>query len=395
MSSSTRPGRVSGLPPLSPAGARILRRLVIGGDASRIDLARGTGLTPGAVTRAVQPLLDSGLLREVGGLPRPGLGRPATALAVEAAREKQVGIKITDNGLIAVVTDLHSQVLTEHEAGLIGTSPADVVAQLADTVEALRSTHPEVHRIGIALSGEVEVTTGHVGYSPFLDWHDVELGSLVAAETGLPTVVENDVRALLAGERWYGVGAGQSSMALVTVGLGIGCALLVHDQVVRGSHGVAGELGHVLADPHGPVCRCGNRGCVEAIAGSEAILDRMAVAGHPGLSTAEVAELARNGQPDATQALAEAGRAIGTGIATMANLFGPATIVITGEAIGGTADEREVDYDVMEPYVRESFERHAFGSAARCTIQLRPLRFADWARGAAACAVEDLINPRR
>lgn len=385
-------GEITGLPPLSPAAARVLRRLLISGEASRIELARLTGFTPGAVTRAIQPLLASGLVRESGEVPQQGLGRPATALAVHAGQQKQIGIKITESALIAVVTDLRCTVCDEVEASLVSRQPEEVVTQIAEIVQASRAAHPEINRIGIAVSGDVE-PTGHVRYSPFLDWTNVELGPLVKIATGLPTIVENDVRALLTGERWYGIGDRHSSVALVTVGRGIGCAMLVHDQVIRGSHGVAGELGHVLADPNGPLCHCGNRGCVEAIAGSAAILEQMAAAGHHGLTAAEVANRARNGDRDAQRVLAEAGRAIGVGIATVANLFGPQTVVLTGEAIRGSADERDADYDVMEPYVRESFNRHAFGSAADCALELRPLRFADWARGAAACAVEDLVSP--
>jgi predicted NBD/HSP70 family sugar kinase len=141
----------------------------------------------------------------------------------------------------------------------------------------------------------------------------------------------------------------------------------------------------VLVDPDGPLCHCGNRGCVEAVAGSAGILERMAQAGFPGLGIGDVAELARSGQPDAVRVLAEAGGAVGTGIATIANLLGAQHIVITGEAIGS-------DYDVMDPHVRAAFEERAFGSAARSAIELRPLRFVDWARGAAACAVEDFVT---
>lgn len=384
---------ISGLLPLSPAAARLLRKLLTNGEASRIELARATGLTPGAVTRAIQPLLASGLVQEGREVPQQGLGRPATALAVRAGQQKQVGIKITEAELTAVVTDLRCTILDEVEVLLVGRRPAEVTAQIAATVQTLRAAHHEISRIGIAVSGDV-APTGHVGYSPFLDWTNVELGRLVHEATGLRVIVENDVRALLTGERWYGIGDRHSSVALVTVGRGIGCALLVHDQVIRGSHGVAGELGHVLADPNGPLCHCGNRGCVEAIAGSAAILGQMAMAGHHGLTAADVANMARNHQRDAQRVLAQAGHAIGVGIATVANLFGPEVIVLTGEAIRGSADERYADYDVMEPYVRESFNRHAFGSAADCEIELRPLRFADWARGAAACAVEDLVSPR-
>ncbi|MFE7505825.1 ROK family protein [Promicromonospora sp. NPDC057488] len=386
-------------PALSPAGTRVFQQLVRSGDASRTALARDTGLTPGAITRAVRPLLEAGLLLETGDRASTdgALGRPATMVTVQAGAHQVIGVKITADQLFGVVCDLRCRVLDEVTVPVADHAPDAIVGQIVDLVDGLRAGRPEVGSVGLAVSGDVDAASGHVAYSPFLAWHDVPLGAEVARRTGLATTVENDVRALLTGERWYGVGRGISSLALVTVGTGIGCALLVNGQVVHGSFGVAGEVGHVLVDPEGPLCHCGNRGCVEAIAGSAGILERMAQAGFEGLGIGDVADLARSGQPDAVRVLAEAGRAVGTGIATIANLLGAQHIVITGEAIGsspgaGSGSGGEQDYDVMDPHVRSAFEQRAFGSAARSEIELRPLRFVDWARGAAACAVEDFVT---
>jgi len=374
-------------PALSPAGTRVFQQLVMTGDASRIALANDTGLTPGAITRAVRPLLEAGLLDENGDRVSTAgaLGRPATVVTVRTEAHQAIGIKITADRLFGVRCDLRSRVLDEATVPVGDHAPEAIVTQVANLVERLRADRPEVGSIGLAVSGDVDAASGHVAYSPFLGWRDVALGERVAHRTGLATVVENDVRALLTGERWYGVGRGLTSLALVTVGAGIGCALLVDGQVVHGGSGVAGEVGHVLVDPAGPLCHCGNRGCVEAVAGSAGILARMAEAGFDGLGMGDVAELARTGQPDAARVLADAGSAIGTGIATIANLLGTQHIVITGEAIGS-------DYDAMDPHVRAAFEQRAFGSAAHAAIELRPLRFVDWARGAAACAVEDFVT---
>ena len=390
-------------PVLSPAGTRVFQRLVMTGDASRTALAHDTGLTPGAVTRAVRPLLEAGLLDETGdrASTERAMGRPATVVTVRTEAHQAIGVKVTADRLFGVVCDLRCRVLGEATVPVGEHAPGAIVRQIADLVDRLRAGRPEVGSIGLAVSGDVDAATGHVAYSPFLGWRDVRLGEQVAERTALTTTVENDVRALLTGERWYGVGRGLTSLALVTVGTGIGCALLVNGQVVHGSFGVAGEVGHVLVDPAGPLCHCGNRGCVEAVAGSAGILERMAQAGFGGLSIGDVADLARSGRPEAVHVLAEAGRAIGTGIATIANLLGAQHIVITGEAIGSspvTVDEPasqhggEEDYDVMDPHVRSAFEQRAFGSAARSTIELRPLRFVDWARGAAACAVQDFVT---
>jgi predicted NBD/HSP70 family sugar kinase len=149
---------------------------------------------------------------------------------------------------------------------------------------------------------------------------------------------------------------------------------------------VAGEIGHVTVDPAGPPCHCGNRGCVEAIAGEAAILGRIREAtGAEVTGTTEAVELARQGVAAAREAYAAAGEAIGRGIATVANLLGPERVIISGEGL--TA------YDLFAEQIRDTFTRAAFGSAAHCDVRTRPLPFEEWARGAAATAIQSFITP--
>ncbi|MEO6412526.1 MAG: ROK family transcriptional regulator [Pedococcus sp.] len=373
---------------LSPSATTALRTLLVRGSSSRIGLARATGLTPGGVTRAVQPLIKRGLVTEDATLAGVGRGRPAQSLSVVADRELQVGVKVTASELISVVCDLRCNVLAQRTEPLRNQAPEAVSHHLAAVIAAWRESFPAIVRVGVAISGDVDSHRGQVGYSPFLGWRDVPLGHLVAARTGLHVVVENDVRALLTGEHLFGARSSAESLAMVTIGAGIGCALLLQGRVVRSSRGVLGEIGHVLADSSGPMCHCGNIGCVEAIAGEAAIVSSLARRGYPNLDIHQVLEMARADHPAAREVLAEAGRAIGIGLATLANLFGPAVIVLTGEAVGGP----DGDYEVMEPSIRETFAQRAFGSAADCELVLQPLGLADWARGAAACAVAELVT---
>jgi predicted NBD/HSP70 family sugar kinase len=373
---------------LSPSATTALRTLLVRGSSSRIGLARATGLTPGGVTRAVQPLIQRGLVTEDATLAGVGRGRPAQSLSVVADRELQVGVKVTASELISVVCDLRCNVLAQRTEPLGNQSPEAVSEHLAVVIAAWRESFPAIVRVGVAISGDVDSHGGQVGYSPFLGWRDVPLGRMVAARTGLHVVVENDVRALLTGEHLFGVRSSAESLAMVTIGAGIGGALLLQGRVVRSSRGVLGEIGHVLADSRGPMCHCGNVGCVEAIAGEAAIVSSMARRGHPNVDIHQVLEMARADHPAAREVLAEAGRAIGVGLATLANLFGPAVIVLTGEAVGGP----DGDYEVMEPSIRAMFAQRAFGSAADCELVLQPLGLADWARGAAACAVAELVT---
>jgi predicted NBD/HSP70 family sugar kinase len=143
--------------------------------------------------------------------------------------------------------------------------------------------------------------------------------------------------------------------------------------IASGSHGVAGEIGHIGVDVRGPACHCGGRGCVEAIAGTDAIVGRARKRdGRPELTFDDAVALARGGDKRVGAVFAEAGNAIGCGIAAVANLVGPARIVVSGEGLAA--------YDLFETHICTGFERQAFGAAAQCPLSIRPLPFEEWAR---------------
>jgi predicted NBD/HSP70 family sugar kinase len=376
----------------SPAAAAILTALVIDGPQSRVSLARKLGLSSAAVTKAARPLIDAGYLTEHAATERtgPGAGRPAAPLSVCPDREFFAGIKLTGDELIGVVCDLTAQVRAVAHRPLAGVEVDDVIAAIAALVAALLDDDPAFRertgRLGLAVSGDVDRASGLVRYSPFLRWHNVSLAKLVADATGLVVTVENDVKALTTAEHWFGEGAGADSFALVTVGSGIGCGLVVNGRLVAGGHGVAGEIGHLSVDAAGPVCYCGGRGCVEAIAGtSPLVAQARTVTARPGLSLDDAVALARSGDPGVKAVFARAGEAIGLGIAAVANLVGPRRIVVSGEGLAA--------YDLFETAIRAGFERQAFGAAADCPLSIRPLPFEEWARGAAAVSIQARIIP--
>ncbi|MEV6877973.1 ROK family protein [Amycolatopsis sp. NPDC051128] len=385
-------------PITSPAAATVFTTVLTQGPVSRVDVARRTGLSSAAVTKAARPFIEAGYLEELAAEGRiaPGAGRPANPLAVRPGREYFVGVKITGDELIGVVTDLRADVRAAARRPLAARDVEHVVAALAGLVgELLAGPTPDeavnlrerAYCLGVAVSGDVDRASGVVRYSPFLGWRDVPLAELLDDATGLTTTLENDVKALAVAEQWFGEGVGVSSFALVTVGAGIGGALVVNGELVRGAHGVAGEIGHVPVDGGGPSCHCGGQGCVEAIASTEAILTRARrVAGDPVLSMADAVARARGGDEPLREVFAGAGHAIGLGLAALVNLAGPERVVVSGEGVA--------TYDLFEERIRRTFAAQAFGSAARCGLVIRPLPFEEWARGAAAVAIQRLFAPR-
>ncbi|MET0134653.1 MAG: ROK family transcriptional regulator [Kibdelosporangium sp.] len=374
-------------PVTSPAAATVFTTVLTQGPVSRVEVARRTGLSSAAVTKAARPLIEAGYLVELASA-ESRVGRPANPLEVRADREFFVGIKITDSELIGVVTDLRARIRVTRFARLQSRKVDAVVSGVAELVTDLLQASPayrkRTHCLGVTVAGDVDRDSGQVRYSPFLHWRDVPLQELVAEATGLETTVDNDVKAITVAERWFGDGVGAGSFALVTLGTGIGCGLVVNGGVVAGSHGVAGEIGHIPVFGDGPLCHCGATGCVEAIASTDAIVAQARTAtGEPALSMAEVIAGARHGDVALRRVFARAGVAIGRGLAAMANLVGPERIIVSGEGLDA--------YDLYADEIRETFATQAFGAAAECELILRPLPFEEWARGAAAIAVQTLF----
>lgn len=382
--------RVEAFPVNTPAASQIFTTVLSHGPLTRLEAARRAGLSPAAVTKAVRPLLEAGyLLEDANDEARPALGRPANLVRVDGGRALFIGLKVTGDEIIGVLADLCCRIRVARRVPLRGREPGPVLAVAAELVQELLTEADgfgvRVLGLGIAVSGDVDRAEGTVRYSPFLEWRDLRLAELASMTCGLPTTVDNDVRALTVAEQWFGDGVGLSDFAVVTVGAGIGCGLVVHGRVVAGAHGVAGEIGHVTVDPAGPPCRCGNRGCVEAIAADPAIIAQVREA--TGIEVGDIAEaieLAHRGDAGARAVYAKAGEAIGRGIATVANLLGPERVIISGEGLAA--------YDLFAEQIRDAFAAAAFGSAARCEVHTRPLPFEEWARGAAATAIQSFIT---
>lgn len=373
----------------APAETAVLSLLLAEGPLSRVELARRTGLSSTAVTKAARPLIDDGYLYE---LPpertAPGAGRPVYPLAVAPDREYFVGLKISADQVFGAVCDLRAGVRATAGRPLGVCTPEAVAALVAELVAELLDAEPafrdRTRHLGVAVNGDVDRDAGTLRRSGLLGWCDVPLAELLAAATGLAVTVENDVRALTVSEHWFGEGIGTGYFALVTIGSGIGSALVVNGHLLRGAYGVAGEVGHICVDPAGPPCRCGAYGCVEAIASTDVILAEVRdLTANPDLTWDEVVELARDGHPAVGERFARAGRAIGVGIATLVNVVGPERVVVSGEGVGA--------YDLLGRHIQEAYAAHVFGAASRCPLSLRPLPWEEWARGGAAVAIQALF----
>ncbi len=372
----------------SDAATRVFTTILTRSPISRIDVAKLTGLSQAAVTKAVAPLVAVGLLNDSLGPTLTGLpGRPVSPVALVPDAVVTLGIKVNADELIGVATDLTTRIIASERLPLVShvpTEAADAIVELCALLdEKLDDLGSRVASIGIAVSGDVDTEKGVVRDSALMGWKGVELGTELEARLGRRVVVENDVRALTIGEHWFGVGLGTSSFAIVTIGRGIGSGLHLNGEVVEGAYGVAGEIGHLPLTSSDRVCACGRRGCVEAVASTTAIVAAVSEAHGRPLTIDEVVALRRAGDSAAIAVFDEAGRVVGAAIASLVNLVGPELVVIGGEGVS--------DFDLIEEPLRRSYAEHVFASADQCQIAVRPHTFEDWARGAAAAAIRALV----
>ncbi|MFF9016692.1 ROK family protein [Streptomyces sp. NPDC014870] len=368
--------------------AAVLGAIVTKGPIARSELAELTGLSQGAVTKVVAPMIEAGYVVEQEGS-STGAGRPRVPLSVRPDRRFAVGVKVMEREIIGVVVDLSGRVVAQQRSRLESTEVATVVAGTGDLVRRLLAEDDtfgsRTFDLGVGLAGQIDNDHRTLRSSAMLNWQSVPLGALMEAETGLRTVVENDVNTLAVAELWFGAGVDMPWFAVVTLGAGIGSALVLDGRVVAGARGAAGELGHLVVAPGGRSCRCGNRGCLETIASDPAILASIAEAGGPAdLDIAGAAELARRGDATAAAAFARAGAALGSGIAALANLVNPERIILSGEGI--------VASDLLLSAVRETFAAQTLPTGGAYELLLRPLPDETWARGAAAVALQGIFT---
>ena len=372
----------------SEAATRVFTTILTRSPISRIDVARLTGLSQAAVTKAVTPLLAAGLVDDSLGVTPTGLpGRPANPVAVVPDSVIALGIKVNVDELIGVATDLTTRIIASDRVELASHDPVAVVdavvrmcVRLQEPLGDLRSS---VASIGVSVSGDVDTATGVVRDSAIMGWHGVELAAALREHLDAEIVVDNDVRALTIGEHWFGVGLGTRSFGIVTIGRGIGSGLHLNGEVVEGAYGVAGEIGHLPLTSPDRVCACGRRGCVEAVAATSAIVATVSAAHGRPVTVEEAVALAHAGDRAAVEAFGEAGAVIGLAIASLVNMVGPELVIIGGEGV--------VEFGLFEERLRAAYAEHVFGSAGQCRIVVRPHTFEDWARGAAASAIRSLV----
>jgi predicted NBD/HSP70 family sugar kinase len=373
-------------------GAGAVLRLIRDGDAvTRADLARATGLARSTVAQRVDALLAHSLVYETGSSSSTG-GRPPTILSFNDRSGVILAADLGATHSRVGVTDLAGDVLAERAADIkIALGPEAVLEWLQDRFEELLAelghSAADVRGIGMGVPGPVSFAEAKAVNPPIMPgWDEFSIREWFAPHYDAPVLVDNDVNIMALGEHWTSW-RDTEHLLFIKVGTGIGCGIVVSGSIHRGAEGAAGDIGHVRISGHDDVvCRCGNHGCLEAVAGGGALAARLSAAGTPAENTRDVVRLVRAGDHEATRMVRDAGRNLGEVLAACVNFFNPGVIVIGGDL--GAAHEQ------LLAGVREvTFLRSL--PLATGTLRIVPSQLGDRAGmiGAAVLVVEHVLAP--
>ncbi|MDO9397215.1 MAG: ROK family protein [Herbiconiux sp.] len=332
---------------------------------TRSELASITGLARSTVALRVDALMKLGLLRPVSDAISTG-GRPSTQFALDSTGHSVLGVDVGASHVRVAVTDLTGSVIDEASEELdIARGPVVVLDRVKALGAELIATAGEgagaLIAVGVGLPGPVEHASGRPINPPIMPgWDRYDVAGVLGEHFGVPVLVDNDVNIMALGERelaWPGV----DDLMFVKVATGIGAGVISGGTLQRGAQGTAGDLGHVYVSRGADVfCRCGNRGCLEALASGSAIARHLELESIEASSSLDVVELVRRGNIAAIQAVRQAGRDLGEVLTTCVSLMNPSTIVIGGAlAAAGEfliAGVREAIYTRAMPFATQHLE---------------------------------------
>ena len=314
----------------------VLRR---SGSASRVDLIRATGLSRTTVSKLVSELQADGLVVEH---PAPGegsaVGRPPMALSLTPAAGAAVGIDFGHAFVRVAVADLsgtvHSEAKRDFDVDRDTEAAIDVAVEMVDEVLAgARMGLDRTVGVGVAVSAPVVRGRAERGAHILPGWPAFAPVEELEQRLGRPVLIDNDANLGALAEVRDGAGRGADAVLYVMLSAGIGAGLVLGGQLVRGHRGLTGELGHVVVDPGGAICRCGNRGCLETVAAAPALLGTLRPLHGDDVTLHDAIDLARAGDEGSRRLFVDAGRAVGRAAGAVCNVLNPDLVIVGGDMV--------------------------------------------------------------
>ncbi|GAA3973509.1 ROK family transcriptional regulator [Thermobifida alba] len=339
---------------------RVIAALRRSGTLTQAEIARATGLSAASVSNIVRDLRSMGTVsvRETS-----SNGRRARAVSLLRPPGVLVAVDFTHSRVTAALGDTQGRVLQEESIAYdVAEDPVRGVRRAVWLTETLltqaRVDRSMVSGAAASVPGPVDPVSGLVGDITCMPhWAGFNPGAELRERLGLTVQVDNDANLCALAEVAEGAARGLEHVVYVNVSQGVGAGVVIGGRLFRGANGNAGEIGHIGLDERGPVCRCGNRGCLETLVGAPYLLDMLPQQGRVGHGAAllDLIEAARQGDPGCRRIIAEAGAALGRGVAIVVNMFNPQMVIVGGEI----AEAGELLLDPM----RRAMELGALGNA--------------------------------
>ena len=383
-----------------PLRQQVFEYVRANGTAARAEIARALDISAGSATTLTADLIGAGLLEEVTGPAREsGRGRPPVSLSVVAGAAHVIGIKLSYNRHTAVLTDFAGNLVADADlqTSFAARGLPELVTEIAALIERLLvaagRTLGDIRGVGIGLPGIIDHDSGIIAWSALLQERDQDLRTAFAARFDLPLYCDNDSNVLTLAELWFGEGRRMSDFAVVTIENGVGMGLVVNNRLYRGARGMGLELGHTKVQLDGALCRCGQRGCLEAYLADYALAREAATAlGHAPDSTQSSQMLldalyrrAKAGHKSARTIFERAGRYLSVGLANVVQLFDPKLIILSGERM-------QYDYLYADTVLAEMRALTLSEGRPPCEVAIHAWGDLVWARGATVLALSVLTD---
>lgn len=370
------------------------------GPVSRTQLKKLSGLSLGTIVGLTAALIQQQLVIEVGTAESTG-GRKAELLEIYPEGGYVIGIDLREHEIVGAVLNLHGQVVySESWPAQLRDNAAEAVALIAIGVEAFIA-HASIPRkkilgLGCGVSGPVNAQTGTSIDSWILNWHNVELSNPLSQRLNMPVFVENAVNCFASYEHLYGNGQKYHNFLLVTLGRGLGLALVIRNDLYRGAQGMGAEFGHIPFDIKGRQCECGNQGCLEAYVSNHGIVttyhELLAIPDPVNASDIHNSTInnlfaqAQQGDPLILKAFELTGHYLGIGLATLINLFNPECVIIN--------DDQGSWLDFLMLSAQKTMRQHIFSKLGDDVelITEHNATLTNWARGAGCLVLRDFFS---
>jgi glucokinase-like ROK family protein len=388
--------------------AEILRYVrAVDRSVARSEMTEALGVSRSKISLEVGRLLEAGLLVE-DGLAESDGGRRSSLLRIPRSAGLIAAVDLGATSTDVALSTLGSELVAHRgEPADVREGPKTVLGRVKDLLSELLeeqgASRRDVRAIGVGVPGPVEQASGLLRTPPIMPgWDRFPIRDAFAGEYAAPVFVDNDVNVMALGEHWGGVGKGLDNLLFVKIGTGIGGGVIADGRLYRGAQGCAGDIGHICVDPDGPVCSCGNRGCLEAMAAAPAIASKAERCAREGLSSnlsrvleergelsaRDVGGAALVGDYHALEIIRESGRLVGQALATLVSTLNPSLIVIGG----GVAN---IGHSLLAEIRSTVYHRSLPLATRNLPIVLSELDQVAGVTGASVLAAEGVLQTRR